>query len=146
MAKNRTTITIAHRLSTIRKADKIVVVSAGKAVEQGTHDELLLNDGVYSNLVRGQQLSLDGSEAGTVDIEPVSKDSQISNGMELGDNMDTQTAEVEEVPYKERGIIRGFGLLLVDQRSHALWLAVTVVGCLGTGCKSSSGLVHMDAN
>lgn len=137
VAKDRTTITIAHRLSTIRKADKIVVVSGGKAVEQGTHDELVQNDGVYSNLVRGQQLSMDGAGAGAADLELAGRDSLISDGTGAVDKVDLQATEVEEVPYKKRGIIRGFGLLLVEQRSHALWLALTVVGCLGAGCKCS---------
>lgn len=144
MAKNRTTITIAHRLSTIRNADKIVVLSTGKAVEQGTHDELVRNDGVYSNLVRGQHLSMDGTEAGAVALEQVDHDPLSSDGTGAGDKANMQATEFEEVPYKQRGIFRGFGLLLVEQRSHALWLALTVVGCLGAGCKCSD-LVRMDA-
>ena len=45
LTKGRTTITIAHRLSTIAKADKVVVLEAGKIVEQGTYQELLRNKG-----------------------------------------------------------------------------------------------------
>ncbi|XLR62109.1 hypothetical protein S83_012781 [Arachis hypogaea] len=51
-----TTIVVAHRLSTIRNADVIVAMRAGKVVEMGTHDDLLLNhDGLYSSMVRLQQ-------------------------------------------------------------------------------------------
>ncbi|KUF91783.1 Endothelin-converting enzyme 1 [Phytophthora nicotianae] len=50
--KRRTTIIIAHRLSTIRKADKICVVSGGKIAEQGTHQELIDQKGIYAKLVQ----------------------------------------------------------------------------------------------
>ena len=56
MAKEkRTTVAIAHRLSTIRQADKIAVVDGGKVIEQGTYDELLLEDGGFAKLVAAQQ-------------------------------------------------------------------------------------------
>ena len=47
----RTSFVIAHRLSTIKKADKILVIQHGQIVESGTHDSLILQKGVYSNLV-----------------------------------------------------------------------------------------------
>ncbi len=46
----RTVLIIAHRLSTIRKADNIVVLENGQILEQGTHSELLLNEGRYAHL------------------------------------------------------------------------------------------------
>jgi subfamily B ATP-binding cassette protein MsbA len=47
---NRTTLVIAHRLSTVRRADRIVVLVAGRIVEQGTHDELFVLNGEYRKL------------------------------------------------------------------------------------------------
>ncbi|KAI8149541.1 P-loop containing nucleoside triphosphate hydrolase protein [Fennellomyces sp. T-0311] len=56
-AADRTTIVIAHRLSTIRNADLIVVMAKGDLIEQGNHEELLALNGVYSELVRKQQIA-----------------------------------------------------------------------------------------
>ena len=55
ITKDRTSIVIAHRLATIKKADKIIVMDAGKIMEEGTHKELLkLENGFYRNLYEVQ--------------------------------------------------------------------------------------------
>ncbi|RIV68377.1 ABC transporter ATP-binding protein [Flagellimonas aequoris] len=58
MMQNRTSIVIAHRLSTIQNADTIVVMSKGKIVEQGTHDELMKAQNSYKKLVEMQSFSI----------------------------------------------------------------------------------------
>lgn len=50
----KTAILVAHRLSTVRNADRILVFKEGQIVETGTHDELLMQDGIYSELVKHQ--------------------------------------------------------------------------------------------
>ncbi len=54
MMEGRTSFIIAHRLSTIKNADSILVMKAGKIIERGTHDELLLAKGFYENLYNSQ--------------------------------------------------------------------------------------------
>ena len=54
LCHGRTTLVVAHRLSTIKNADEIAVVSGGKIVEQGSHDELVGQGGIYSELYKLQ--------------------------------------------------------------------------------------------
>lgn len=54
--KNRTVLVIAHRLSTVQRADLILVLEAGKIVEQGNHNELMQKSGLYNKLVQMQNM------------------------------------------------------------------------------------------
>lgn len=124
VSKGRTTIMIAHRLSTIAKADNIVVLSKGKLMEQGTHEDLLRDEaGVYSGLVRAQSLTL-GKESqeddddlsdvkGEEDIQAVL--SREKSAAAAVDGLD-QTAV--ESSWKTKGFIGSFGRLLWEQRSR----------------------------
>lgn len=56
MMQNRTSVVIAHRLSTIMNADKILVLEDGKIKESGNHAELMLQNGIYTNLIQLQNI------------------------------------------------------------------------------------------
>jgi subfamily B ATP-binding cassette protein MsbA len=66
LMENRTTLVIAHRLSTIEHADHILVMDKGKILEQGSHADLLKQDGIYSKLHSMQ--FRDGKESGSKSI------------------------------------------------------------------------------
>jgi ATP-binding cassette subfamily B protein len=51
LVEGRTTFAIAHRLSTLRKADKLIILDRGEITEQGSHNELMDNNGLYKRLV-----------------------------------------------------------------------------------------------
>ena len=54
LMKGRTTLVIAHRLSTVKDADRVVVLDQGRVAQQGTHDALVAQDGIYRRLVERQ--------------------------------------------------------------------------------------------
>ncbi|MFN6164379.1 MAG: DUF1854 domain-containing protein [Planctomycetota bacterium] len=95
LIRGRTTLAIAHRLSTLRNADRILVFDRGRLVEQGSHHELLVRDGLYARMVRIQtqvtkstqvdQLLAASEEAKTSEPSPMTEpeDSSATTGEEL---------------------------------------------------------------
>jgi len=71
----RTALIIAHRLATVRLADRILVLDRGEIIEQGTHAELLVRNGVYARLYR-LQTSLD-LEATLAPVAPPACEHQV---------------------------------------------------------------------
>lgn len=55
LTKEKTIIMIAHRLKTVRNADQIIVVDKGRIVQQGKHEDLIKEDGIYNNFVSGRK-------------------------------------------------------------------------------------------
>lgn len=142
---NRTTIVIAHKLATIRNADNIVVMSQGKIMEQGRHEELVSTNGVYATLVKAQDLapanienhspesasSSDGSENGDDHIDRVQSLAKV--GTAQAQQMTALKDRENHDLYDEAGIIRNIWKLLRGTPDLWLWFAVTSATCVAGG-------------
>lgn len=141
VSKDRTTIVIAHRLSTITKADKIIVLQKGKAVQQGTHDELLADrDGSYWALVSAQQLMMSEGIASSIDeYIPRQDDSSATELESTGTHsidLESRTSsdDLLDRPKQFKSSIGGsFGLFLLEQRARWAWYSLMFLGSLGAG-------------
>lgn len=148
VSKNRTTITIAHRLSTIRKADKIIVLRTGAAIEEGSHEELLNKGGLYCKLVSNQQLAVEEDQK----IYTFARDSIGSDHLALSKSVsktgDDEADHVREVvcekDYEHRSLVNSVGLFIWEQRTY--WLLYATVLAAAAGCGGQSDeyyAVHM---
>ena len=126
-------IVIAHRLSTICNADKIIVMTKGRTMEQGNHAELLEKGGIYSRLVKAQDLrgkdtsssSSSLIEATGVDQEASSLNAELTRHSEHA--TDRNDAEEHQVNF---GLFKGMYLILKEQKVlywHLLIIAFTSV-------------------
>ncbi|KAK9877123.1 hypothetical protein WA026_016869 [Henosepilachna vigintioctopunctata] len=97
-SKERTTVIVAHRLSTIKNADKIIVISHGKVVEEGTHDELMALNKEYFNLVTNQVVDKESTQDEEDDKKKIIQFRQLKSTTSVGSAEDsTKFNEDEEV-------------------------------------------------
>ncbi|KXG51540.1 ABC transporter, integral membrane type 1 [Penicillium griseofulvum] len=134
VSKDRTTIMIAHRLSTVRRADKIIVMKDGKDIEEGSHEELLLKEGVYHSLVHAQQLEplTDMMEADVPGSISPQKEAAMPEDYTNKEGSDQDCQDTPE-PEKNFGFFHSFGVLIYENRSHWMLYALTLIGAVGAG-------------
>jgi len=113
----RTTIIIAHRLSTIRNADLIFSLSGGKLVETGTHDELMLNKGLYYELVTTQSKDKGHSKENTNNEKE--SDSELSDSDDALDELEKIDEQISrrKSSFKRKSSVKHVSLELEDKKA-----------------------------
>ena len=129
---DKTTLIIAHKLATVKKADNIVVMSYGKVLEQGTHQELINRDGQYASLVRAQDL---GSEKGEADFTKENEDLALERTLtmartksvagSIADDPEAQNLARGTLNY---GLLRCIAIMFYEQRDLYWYFALSMTG------------------
>jgi ATP-binding cassette subfamily B (MDR/TAP) protein 1 len=111
--KGRTTVVIAHRLSTVRQADKIVVMGAGKVIEEGNHDSLMAKQGAYFDLVKAQEMKpaavpeiKSAGEKIEKILEEIAAEKKMDSESVFEDEGDEEAAVKKEQKYSSLALIR----------------------------------------
>lgn len=125
----RTTISIAHRLSTIKNVDQIFVLEGGVVLEQGTHQQLLANDGPYTRLLQAQQLresavteEPDSAVASCSDAEKAAGDVVSLGRQETRHSVTSELAREKNAERKRNEI---------DEGHYSFWYLIRRLGGLG---------------
>ena len=143
-SEGRTTIVIAHKLATIRKADNIVVMSKGRIVEQGTHESLIADDGVYARLVRIQNLTVSEKSSATLEDDDASENKEDPADLDATKTLSRYATSVQQRMesvkerdnydhHEQRGILYAVTRLIRETPEMTWAYILLVMGCLGAG-------------
>ncbi|ETS82686.1 hypothetical protein PFICI_04562 [Pestalotiopsis fici W106-1] len=138
ITQNRTSVTIAHRLSTIKKADHIIVLQKGRAVEEGTHQSLMTDStSVYRSLVDAQSLQVSQSASQIADTPSVAVSEDLEKAISIHDHVSNHSTKGDMTAEKPpRSLSHNFARILREQKS--IWpffstvVMASVVSAAGT--------------
>lgn len=125
VSSNRTTLVIAHKLSTIKKANKIVVMSSGEVIEQGTHSSLIEAKGPYYRLIKAQDLGQFDEEKDHNDVSKNDLTTVQSNKASIAAS-GKPDQDPEEKSSMKYSLLKCLVIFMTERRE--LYLALSLVG------------------
>lgn len=127
VSKNSTTIIVAHRLSTVKDADRIIVLSEGVVVEEGTHKSLMELKGHYHNLVTRQTSDVEAEEQPENDEQATEEEpKKLARALSIVEPGEEVNEEEEEVTGSTLGALKS-----VIKMNSPEWFHITL-GCISS--------------
>lgn len=135
-SKGRTTLVVSHRLSTITNSDKIVYINRGVVAEQGTHDELMAKQGLYYDLVKANNSTIETKDKSLTRPKRTSrakrKDSvrsELSSEDDTDSDVDDESIE-EEVTEEDKKKVSTLGLMKMNSKEWPYIVTGTLASCI----------------
>ncbi|KAM5453937.1 putative ABC-type xenobiotic transporter [Microsporum audouinii] len=137
VCKNRTTVVVAHKLSTIKSADQIVVMDHGKIMQQGDHETLRQQDGIYKQMISNQDLDIDDEPGVDEESADVIIPAESETMSAVTPYQEKSEADIEKpnssITPTSYSILQILSIIFSEQRKSRFHIIVGIIACFAAG-------------